>query len=251
MIERLGAVCDDFCVNSRLFLKMDLGLQRETVLHFFDRIRKAYPTMSKFRRRDERCLVLEEEPNEDGRRRWIRLDGDSLRFGVFSPSSVEEVQSFTDLVLTHAPYYLTFSDIDFEHLELTYGFDLEYKGNHDHLVAETFWSDQLSGGFLTGDDDLNIIDAQPYLGIALTPECDLQAYVEVKSRTTTYEVRSDNYDGEPITVFLTMRKYWGVTEPVTLTDASKLLFENADRLAVDKVVPLFVNPLAAAIANRS
>ncbi|MGB0716558.1 MAG: hypothetical protein ACPGXK_11800, partial [Phycisphaerae bacterium] len=77
------------------------------------------------------------------------------------------------------------------------------------------------------------------------------AYVEVKSRTTTYEVRSDNYEGEPITVFLTMRKYWGVSEPVTLTDASKLLFERADRLAVDKVVPLFVNPLAAAIANRS
>ena len=66
MSDGLGAVCDDFCVNCRLFLKMDMGLDRETVLHFFDRIRKSYPTMNKFRRRDEKCLVLEEEPDDDG-----------------------------------------------------------------------------------------------------------------------------------------------------------------------------------------
>ncbi|UCC29340.1 MAG: hypothetical protein JSU86_14200, partial [Phycisphaerales bacterium] len=81
-------------------------------------------------------------------------------------------------------------------------------------------------------------------------ECDLQAFVEVKSRTTTFEVRSDNFENEPISVFLTTRKYWGVEHP-SLVDALGTLFDVAEELATDKVVPNLVNSLAAAIASRS
>ena len=250
MSTGFGAVCDEFYVNCRLFLKLDMSLERETVLHFFDRIRKEYPGLKKLRRRDRKCLVLEEEPGESGSRRWIRLDAESLRFGMFAPPDLDDVRRFGDVILTQAPYHLTFNDLDYDHLELIYGFDLEYCGNHDQLVAETFWADQAAAGFLLGDSVAHVIDAQPYFGVALTPECDLQAYVEVKSRTTTYEVRSDSYEGEPISVFLTARKFWGVTEPVSLVDALHTLFDVADELATDKVVPNFVNPLAAAIASR-
>jgi hypothetical protein len=247
----LDTLCDNFYVNCRLFLKLDMSLGRETVLHFFDRIRKEYPGLSKLRRREGKCLVLEEEPGDEARRRWIRLDPESLRFGMFSPPSVDEVRRFGELILTQAPYHLSFSEIDFDHLELIYGFDLEYRGNHDQLVAETFWGDHAAGGFLFGDEAAHIIDAQPYFGVALTPECDLQAYVEVKSRTTTYEVRSASYESEPISVFLTTRKYWGVNGSVALVGTLHALFDMADELATEKVVPNFVNPLAAAIASRS
>ncbi len=247
----LGAVCDEFYVNCRLFLKLEMGLERETVLHFFDRIRKEFPALTKLRRRDEHCLVLEEEPDDEGSRRWIRLDRDSLRFGVFSPTDMEDVRRFGRLIFTQAPYHLTFSDIDYEHLELMYGFDLEYRGNHDQLVAETFCGEQSAGTFLFNDDAMHIIDAQPYFGIALTPECDLQAYIEVKSRTTTFEVRSGTFEDQPISVFLTTRKYWGVGDSVSLADALVTSFDAADELASDKIVPSIVNPLAAAIASRS
>lgn len=250
MSSGFGAVCDEFHVNCRLFLKLDLALERETVLHFFDRIRKEYPGLKKLRRRAEKCLVVEEEGNADGTRRWIRLDAESLRFGMVAPSDLDDVRRFGDLILTQAPYHLTFSDLDYDHLELIYGFELEYGGNHDQLVAETFWSDRTVGGFLFGEEVAHVIDAQPYFGIALTPECDLQAYVEVKSRTTTYEVRSGAYEGEPISIFLTVRKYWGVNESISLIDAVHTLFDVADELAADKVVPHVVNPLAAAIASR-
>ncbi|MFQ5414271.1 MAG: hypothetical protein ACE5E6_07405 [Phycisphaerae bacterium] len=247
----LGAVYDDFSVSARLFLKLDMTLERETVLHFLDRIRKEYPTLCKFRRRDNGSLVLEEDAEDDGSRRWIRLDASSLRFGHFAPKDPQQVRRFGDLILTQAPYHLTFSDIDFDHLELTYGFHLEYRGNHDQLVAETVWGEHAGTGFLFDNRVKHIIDAQPYFGIALSPECDLQAYIEVKSRTSTYEVRGDAYELQPIGVFLTMRKYWGVAPPAALDEALRLLFDHADDLVTQHVAPNFVNPLAAAIASRS
>ncbi len=251
MSHGLGAVCDEFYVNSRLFLRLEMGLERETVLHFFDRIRKEYPGLRKLRRRDGNCLVLEEEADEHGSRRWIRLNPTSLRFGHFAPPNMDEVRQFGELILTQAPYHLSFSDIDFDHLELIYGFDLEYQGNHDQLVAETLLGEQAATGFLFGDSAMHVIDVQPYFGIALSPECDLQAYVEVKSRTTTFEVRDGTFEGEPISVFLATRKYWGVESPASLVDALRALFDVSEELATDKVVPYFVNPLAAAIASRS
>lgn len=250
-MSHLGAVCDDFYVSSRLFLKLDMTLERETVLHFFDRIRKEYPGLRKLRRRDADCLVLEEEPDERGSRRWIRLDQSSLRFGHFAPPDTDDIRRFGELILTQAPFHLSFSDIDFDHLEVIYGFDLEYSGNHDRLVAETLLGENAAMGFLFDDHAAHVIDAQPYFGIALSPECDLQAYVEVKSRTTTFEVRSANFDGEPISVFLTTRKYWGVENPPSLEDALRKLFDIAEELVTEKVVPNFVNPLAVAIASRS
>ena len=252
-MSHLSAVCDEFYVSSRLFLKLEMTLERETVLHFFDRIRKEYPGLRKLRRRDNDCLVLEEEATKEGSRRWLRLDRNSLRFGHYSPNDTDDVRRFGDLILTQAPYHLSFSDIDFDHLEVVYGFDLEYQGNHDQLVAETLLGEHHAmTGFLFDDSTAHVIDTQPYFGIALTPGCDLQAYVEAKSRTTTFEVRNETFENQPISVFLTTRQYWGLEgAPLSLTDSLKTLFDVAEELATDKVVPNFVNPLASAIASRS
>lgn len=251
MSHGLGAVCDEFFINSRLFLKLDLAMERETVLHFFDRLRREYPSLKRLRRRDEKSLILEEDNDEDGSRRWVRLDPDSLRFGHVAPDTVDEVRRFGEIVLTQAPYHLSFSELDYDHLEVVFGFDLEYTGNHDHLVAETLLGEHAASSLLFGERASHIIDAQPYFGVALSPECDLQAYVEVKSRTTTYEVRSGHYESQPISIFLTLRKYWGVEHPASLEGAFVQLIDLADEIATDMVVPSFVNPLAAAIASRS
>jgi hypothetical protein len=246
-----GALCDEYYVSSRLFLKLELTLQRETILHFFDTIRKEFPEMRKFRRRDPGTFMLEEEPTEGLSRRWLRLDLGSLRFGYYSPPDLDAARRMSDVVLEHAPYHLTFSDIDYDYLELIYGFDLEYRGNHDQLVAETLYADHPFAGILMSDEAAHIIESQPYFGIALTPECDLQAYVEVKSRTSSFEVRTGEYEPQPLSVFLTVRKYWGFGAPGTLADAQRQLFERADEVAAHKVVPVLVNPLAHAIASRS
>ena len=250
MSADFSSVCDEFYASSRLFLKLDMPLERETVLHFFDRIRKEFPTMHRFRRRDDGCPVLEEDPENGVSRRWVRLEPNSLRFGHFAPPDVAAVRRLADVILEHAPYHLTFSEIDYDHLELIYGFDLQYRGNHDQLVAETLWADHPLCQFLMGDDVTHAIDAQPYLGVALTPNCDLQAYIETKSRTTTYEVRTGDYERQPLSVFLTLRKYWNMDQKDSLAQVAGSLFDHADTLADTKVVPLMINPLAQAIASR-
>jgi len=243
-------VCDDFYVSCRLFLKLDLALERETVLHFFDRVRKDFPGMQKFRRREDGCLILEEDPGPGVSRRWLRLEPNSLRFGHFAPLDVETVRKLAEVILEHAPYHLTFSELDYDHLEVIYGFDLEYRGNHDQLVAETLWADHPLGRFVLGEDTSHVIDSQPYFGVALTPECDLQAYVETKSRTSTYEVRTGEYERQSLSVFLTLRKYWIVAENRKPIDVAGDLFGRADELAAGKIVPLLVSPLAQAIASQ-
>lgn len=252
MSANFDTACDDFYIASRLFLKLNMSLERDTVLGFFDRIRKELPTLTKFRLRDDDGLVLEEEERPDNpSRRWLRLEPGSLRFGHFAPPDTSTVRTMAEVILEHAPYHLTFSELDFDHLEVAYGFDLEYCGNHDRLVAETFYADHPLASFLLADEAIHPIDAQPYLGIALTEDCDLQAYAEIKSRTTTFEVRTGEYETEPISVLLTVRQYWGPSVRGTLQEVQANLLDIADRLAADRVIPTMVAPLAQAIASRS
>ena len=250
MIDGLGAVCDDFYVSCRLFLKLELAPSRETLLHFFDRIRKDIPSLTRMRPHEGNTIVLEEDADDGASRRWVRVDPTSLRFGFFAPPSVDEVRRMGDVILEQAPYHLTFSGLDYDHLEVIYGFDLAYRGNHDQLVAETLVAEHTAGGFVFGDHAAHVIEAQPYFGVALTPDCNEQAYLEVKSRTTPFEIRSGTFEAEPITVFLTVRKYWAGQASDALCGSCGHLLDVGHELAAERVVPGFVKPLAAAIASR-
>lgn len=250
MTDGLGAICDSFYISSRIHLKLDLAPERETVLHFFDRVRKEFPRLTRMRRRDSSALILEEEPDERDARRWVRLDPRTVRLGFFNPPVLDDARHFGEFVLEQAPYHLTLSDLDIDHLELSFGFDLQYRGNHDQLVADTLLGDHAGANFLNSAHAFRIIDTQPHYGIALTPDCDLQAYVDVRSRTATFEVRSERYEPQPITVLLTLRKYWGIHAPANPVAGFTVLFDAAQKLARESVVPQFVNPLAAAINSR-
>lgn len=245
-----GASCDDFYVSNRLYLKLDLPLNRETLLHFFDLIRKEYPTMSRMRRREDGAVLLEEDSADRGSRRWLRVEPTVLRFGFFAPPDLDAVHRLAHLILEQAPFHLTFSDVDYDHFELVYGFDLDYAGNHDQLIADTLYRDHPLAGFVQTDSAIHVIDVQPYFGISLTPECDLQAYIEVKSRTATYEVRTNNYQPQPLSVFLTLRKYWGYSNEGGLMGVYRQMTAQANDLVASEVVPNFVNPLAQAIASQ-
>lgn len=250
MKSLLGALCDDFYISTRLNLKLDLALQRETVLHFCDRIRRNFPAMQKLRRRENGGIVLEEEGRDGDPYHWFRLEPAALRFGYFSPPDAAAYRQFADFLLEQAPYHLTLSDLDIDQIEVVYGFDMEYRGNHDQLVAETLFADHPLAAFILGDDATHAIDCQPYLGIALTPDCDIQAYAEVKGRTSTFEVRTGEYDQQVLSVFLVVRKYWGFGATTDLVQTHADLCGYADKLAASKVVPILVNPLAQAIISR-
>ena len=183
-------LCSNFTISIRLHLKLELSMNRETVLHFFDRVRKEYPGLTRLRRRSNGSLLLEEPADTGQSRRWIRLDSTCLRIGQANPADLDDLRRFAHMVLDQAPAHLTLGDLDYDQLEILYSFDLEYEGNHDQLVADTLFADHPISGFLMADEAIHTVAAEPFWGVALSPACDRQAYLEIKSRTSMYEVSS-------------------------------------------------------------
>ncbi len=250
MTIAFGAHCDDFHIATQLFLKLDLAMQRETVLHFFDSVKREFPTMRKLRRREDGALLLEEDETTEGSRRWLRLDEGAIRLGCHNPQQSADAEHLGQVVLKMAPYHLTLGDLDYDHLEVVYGFDLDYRGNHDQIIADTLLADGPLAGLLSHASVHQTIDAQPFLGLAISESCDTQVYVEVRSRTSTYEVRTQHYEPQQMSVFLTLRRYWGFGEEASLTNAHTQLTKLAEEWAAERVVPLIVNSLAHAIASH-
>ncbi len=243
------AFCDEFYVSTRLYLKLELSPSREAVMHFFEQIRKANPTINRFRRRDDGGLMLDEEEREGGQRRFVRVDADSIRTGSYNPTDADEVDRFSTLVLDVAPPLLSLSDLDYDYLEVLFGFDLEFSGNHDELVADALFFDHPLTAALSPVAK-KVIECQPLAGVALSDDCAQQAYIEIKSRTSTGEVRTGDYDATALSVLLTARRYWGFGGPCEPAKAHRELLEVAAKLSSERVVPLLIKPLAQAIASR-
>lgn len=242
-----AALCDEFCVSARLCLKLELEPSRETLLHFFEQVRRVEPKLARFRRRDDGGVTLDEADEGDARR-FVRLDSGSLRVGVYDSAEPGIFTKLAKRVLTLAPPQLSLSDLDYDYLEVVFAFDLEYRGNHDALIAETFFS---GNPLLTALEPgaTGVIECQPMFGVRLDPECESQAYVEIKGRSSTFEVRRGEYENSPLTVTLTVRRYWTGQSSDDLIPAFRELTAIAERIAQEQVVPAVVQPLAAAIAS--
>ena len=130
-----ASLCDDFYVNMNLGTEMELPANRETVLHFFERVQKTYPTMRNFYCRERGDFVLEEDKDQ-GAYRWCTIEPRRVCSGQVNPESIDEAMEQHKLVLELAPYMLSVSPLDCEALDLLFGFDFTYRGNHNQLMAE-------------------------------------------------------------------------------------------------------------------
>ncbi|MBL8878830.1 MAG: hypothetical protein JNG88_06885 [Phycisphaerales bacterium] len=245
----LNSRCDEFYVASRLFFKLALDPSRETLLHFLEQIRRAYPAMSRFHRAEDGSVVLEEEPQGDRHGdRYVKIEPGALKFGYYHAGSLETVERFADHVLAQAPYDLSLSDLDYDYMEVAYCFDLEYRGNHDELIADTLFADHPLMHAL--GEHRHVVDCQPFFGIGLSEDCSTQAYLEVKSRTTTHEMRQGEYIPQPLSVYFTVRRYWGFGGSSDLATVHRELLTAGEAIVQHRVLPTVVQPLVEAIATR-
>ena len=134
-MQRYASYCDDFYVNMNLSTEMELPQNRETVLHYFEQIQKKYPTMRNFYQREKGDFVLEEDKDR-GQYRWTTIEPRRLCSGQVNPDHVDEAIGQHRVVLELAPYMLSVSPLDCEALDVLFGFDFTYRGNHNQLVAE-------------------------------------------------------------------------------------------------------------------
>ena len=134
-MNRYTGDADDFYVNVNLNTEMELPTGRDTVLHYFEQMKKAFPELRNFYTRDTGDLVLEGD-KEQNSYRWLAIEPRRLCSGQVNPPSIEDAYRQHEMVLDLAPHLLTISSLYCEALDVMYGFDFSYEGNHDALVAE-------------------------------------------------------------------------------------------------------------------
>ena len=247
MTTSFGALCTDFYVNCQLGVKLDLPDSRETMLDLFTRLGRDEPTMRRLKRYSEELAL--ESPERGRRRLWMGVQKRLIRSGVVNPESAEDSLALHRLVMRTAPFYLGVTPIDIDHLELTYGFDLSARANHNAVVCEALLGDSPLAR-LIDPDSMKPIEFQPLLGVALTDRCDVQAYVEVKTRTTIRQARTGKRSEEPISVFVTIRRSGDFEDVDTLGVRLEELAAHADALTQRKVVPNVLTPLRESIASH-
>ena len=249
MYNPFSAFCDEFYVNMRLSTQLNLPHARETVLHFFERVQKEFPLLTRFRKHDSGDLCIEEN-RETESYRWITLEQRRLLSGHVNPPSIEDAMKIHQLVLQLAPYDLGLSPVEVDYLDVLFGFDLSYRGNHDEVVAEGLLPQSPLAGLLE-EPGAKAVDVQPSITVALSDDCRLQARIDIVTRTNSYQVRTGDYSNDAISVYLILRRYWGDRPKEPMDVLFGEMTEKAESLCHEYIIPKVLRPLSSAIASRS
>ena len=247
-MSRYSSLSDDFYINLNLNTEMDLPSNRETVLHHFEQIQKRFPTMRNFYTREPGEYVLEEE-KEHGRYRWATVEARRVCSGFVNPDSVDDALEQHRIILDAIPYALSVSPLDCESLNIMFGFDFTYRGNHNQLIAEALG---VSPAFdrVAEIPGSTLISCDPSIQIALDEDCRIQCRMSVEGRTSAYHARTGEFPEEQLSVYVTARRFGSL-------DANELYSEAMDRLAVicremidDYVIDNVLDPLKSTIALK-
>lgn len=242
------SIADDYYINMHLNTEMQLPAARETVLGFFERIQKSYPTMRNFYTRESGDFVLEED-KEQGHYRWVTIESRRICSGYVNPPNPEAALEQHLLVLDLIPYMLSVSPLDCEAIDLMMGFDFVYRGNHDSLIADALGFSPALDSLLhiPGAQPLNF---EPSITMTLDEACRLQARLMVETRTNAYHVRRREFPEEPISVYFTVRQYGSLPVSSSYKEAMQMIAEKTEELLEQHVVEQVLRPLQMAISAK-
>ena len=243
-----ASLADDFYVNLNLATEMELPAHRETILQYFERIQRHYPSMRKFYCRDKRDYVLEED-KEQGRYRWAAVETKRLCSGQVNPPSIEAAVDQHRLVLDLAPAYLSVSPLDCEALDVLFGFDFAYRGNHNALLAEALGVGSAFDrvGELPGG---RVINYEPSLTMSLDEDCRVQVRVSTETRTNAFQVRTGEFTEDQLSVYVTARQYGSLDPDTSYVEALDRLVRLARDVVDSCVVEQILRPLARTISLK-
>ena len=247
-MNEYSSYSDDFYINLNLSTEMELPNNRETILHYFERIQKQFPTMRNFYSRDKGDFVLEEDKDQ-GQYRWCTVESRRVCSGQVNPPRVQDALDQHKLVLDLAPYMLSVSPLDCEALDLLFGFDLTYRGNHNQLVAEALGLPPAYERWMEVPGT-SVISYEPSFTLSLDDECRVQCRLSVETRTNAYQVRTGEYPEEQLSVYFTARQYGSLNPDTTYLDALENLTQVCRDMVDNYVIDNVLQPLARAIAMK-
>ncbi|MEM6688691.1 MAG: hypothetical protein AAF664_04635 [Planctomycetota bacterium] len=248
---------DEFYFNTALATEMPLNTERVGVMHFFEQIRRRFPEIQHFYRREGAEHVLEQERRGQEMARNVGLETKRLTTSIVSGESLDDLLLLPGFVYDRAPYDLAASLIDVESLAVTFGFDLMYRGNHNDLLAEVigmpagmqnFLGEPSSPGSSAGT--IRGITYEPSLQFAVDEDCRTQARISFETRTGAFHVRTEEYAEEPISVYLTIRRYGSLATDQSFVGEVERLAHLGFEWCRDRLVGSVLQPLKETIAIR-
>ncbi|WP_165071713.1 hypothetical protein [Paludisphaera rhizosphaerae] len=248
-MNRYNRDADDFYVNVNLNTEMELPSNRDTVLHFFEQMRKGFPELRDFQSRENGDLVLESDKDAETHRS-ISIEARRLASGCTNPEQLSDAYRQHELLLDIAPHLLSISLLDCEALDVTFGFDFTYDGNHDEVVAEALGMGSAFEGLLETPLSKKVVNFEPSLTVALDESCQLQARLSVETRTSAYQLRTGEFGDDQISLYLTIRQYWGNGPDLSFLESFRRQREIGEDILQRSVIPRVVRPLAQVIASR-
>lgn len=243
-----STLADDYYTNMHLNTEMPLPTARETVLDFFGRTQKTYPSMRNFYTRDNGDFVLEEDKDRESHR-WLSLEPRRVCSSQVNPPTPDEAFEQHTLILQLVPYMLSVSPLDCEALDYMIGFDFTYRGNHDALVAEALGVAPAMESMIEipGAQPLNY---EPQLTLSLTEDCRLQARLMIETRTNAYQVKRADFPEDQISVYFTVRQYGSLLSEASFEEELHHLRVKSEDLLESHVVEQVLKPLAQTISRK-
>ncbi|KAA1257832.1 hypothetical protein LF1_03220 [Rubripirellula obstinata] len=247
-MSEYGAFSDDYYLNMNLSTEMDLPTGRESVLHYFEQMRRRFPKMVNFYSRDKGEYVLEEE-KEAGSYRWTSLEPRRVNSGVINPESYDAAVDLHAEVLERVPYDLSITPLDCESLSVMLGFDFAYSGNHNEIIAEVVG---VPTGFQAFADvpEAKLLSHEPAIQFSLDEDCKTQCRVSLESRTNAFQVRTGEFGEEQISVYLMVRRYDSMGPNEDYAKEFRRLASLCRDLADEHLVSAVLRPLQEAISMR-
>jgi hypothetical protein len=192
--------------------------------------------------------VLEED-RELGTYRWVGLESKRFSSGFMNPEEIEHVDPYHERVLEVAPYHLDFSGLDCEALDVLFAFDFLYTGNHDEVVAEALGMNTPLQGLMQMEG-ARVLGYEPALMMALDDTCRLQCRLSVETRTNAYQIRTGQFPEAPISVYFTVRQYWGRQVGKSFGEAYRHQRKLCQELVDSHLTPAVLRPLSQTIGNK-
>ena len=247
-MNKYGAFCDETYVNMHLTTEMDIPQNRDSVLHFFEQVQKRYPRLRNFyaRERSEYCL---EEEKEAGGHRWVSVEPRRLSSCSLNPATFDEAIDQHCAVLDLVPFSLAISHLDCESLNITMGFDFNYRGNQNDLLAEAL-------GLIPAHEKLlempgtTVLSYEPSIQLALDEDCHTQCRLAFETRTNPYQVRSGEFAEEQLSVYLLVRRFDSLHQGENFVDEMRRLSTICTNMVDNHLIENVLKPLQQTIALK-
>ena len=147
------------------------------------------------------------------------------------------------------PFALSVSPLDCESLNVMFGFDFTYRGNHNQLVADALGVTPAMERLLEIPGS-SVVAWEPTFQIALDDDCKMQCRMSIESRTSAYHVRTGEFPEEQISVYLTIRRYGSFNAGDKLAETTARMANLGREIVDDHIVDHVLRPLQQAIALR-